>query len=231
MKTIRGISILIAVFSLSSCGKKDIDKVSEAQACLDAATEGTALACMEKVEGLNSSSADLIRCSSYYIDQGFANPERLADVAEQLSSDSGDPATRTFTALSAMGFVSGRYDMDTNYEYSRKAFTACSNSKSPGLIYLSSLTSISTALLKDLAFIPGGADPDPADIQNELCSGGGPSDATKVAIGLAAIEAYNKDCIGRDISADPVCQQYQAALAVSSDPLTVGTALADEICP
>lgn len=233
MKTPQTILVFLVLLTLTllntSCVKRDIDKISEAQDCLDQSTSATSLACLEKVDGLQSPSASLIRCSAYYIDQGFAEPTRLAEVAEQVTNESGDPADNTFAALAAMGFVATKYTMAQNYALSETAFGECSQSKSGGLIYLSSMTRISTALLNDLGFLVGGGDPDPAQIEAELCTS--PSDATKTAIGAAAIVAYNNDCIGRDTSTDDVCQQYATALAVSSDPLVVGGLLADNLCP
>lgn len=234
MKTPQTFIIFACLLALSllnfGCVKRDIDKISEAQDCLDQSDSSNSLACMEKVEGLESAGSHLIRCSAYFIDQGFAEPSRLASVAQQVTNGSGDPAQNTFGALSIMGFVATKYSMSENYDKSELAFNSCSKSKSGGLVYLSSITRISTALLKDLAFNPGsGTPPTATEIENTLCDPA-LSSPTKIAIGMAAIAAYQNDCITRKTESDEVCQQYAAALATSSDPETVGGMLADNLC-
>lgn len=233
MKTPQTFVIFACLLALSilnfGCVKRDIDKISEAQDCLDQSDSTNSLACMEKVEGLESAGAHLIRCSAYFIDQGFAEPSRLASVAQQVTNGAGDPAQNTFGALSIMGFVASKYDMTTNHNMSELAFSSCAKSKSGGLIYLSSMSRISTSLLKDLAFTPGGTSPTATDIENTLCDPA-LSSTTKIAIGMAAISAYQNDCITRKTESDDVCQQYAAALATSSDPEDVGELLADNLC-
>lgn len=217
-----------------SCVKRDIDKISEAQDCLDASTSDTALGCMEKIDGLESASANLIRCSAYFIDQGFADTTRLASVAERISSSNGTPQDNTFAALSVMGFVAAKYTKVRNSDLSAQSFAVCEKSKSPGLIYLSSLSRISTVILDKIsAFDPqNGTPPTGPEIEAELCSG---QDSTmKIAIGMAAIAAYQNDCVlhqGNGKTDDAVCQQYAAALSQSQDPETVGGLLADNLCP
>lgn len=237
MKTPQTVLIFACLLALSlmnfGCVKRDIDKISEAQDCLDQSNSTNSLACMEKVEGLEASGAYLIRCSAYFIDQGFAEPSRLAAVAQQVTNESGDPSQNTFAALSAMGFVATKYSMQENYEKSELAFSSCAKSKSSGLVYLSSMTRISTALLRDLAFDPNSGVPDAQDVEDIMCDPDPniPSAATKTAIGAAAISAYQNDCVTRQTESDDVCQQYATALAVSSDPETVGGLLADNLCP
>lgn len=214
------------------CVKRDIDKISEGQDCLDNSTSLTALNCLSKVEGVESAGANLIRCSAYFIDQGFADTTRLANVAQQISNASGSSQDNTFAALSVMGFTAQKYSKSVNSSLSTTAGAVCEKSKSPGLIYLSSLSRIATTLL-DLvgSFDPtSGIAPTAAEIETALCTA--PTDATKMAIGAAAIAAYQNDCVlhqGQG-NQDSVCQQYAAALAVSSDPLVVGGLLATNLC-
>jgi hypothetical protein len=220
----------LAFLSLSSgCGKKDTDRVSEAQDCLDKSTSDTALTCLSKVEGVESGQASLVRCSAYFIDQDFASGTRFAQVADQITNGgSGTPDSRTLSALSVMAFVSTKYTMAVNFDLSKAASAECSKSSSAGLIYLSSMMSMSTALLNDLGFVPGSGTPS----LTGACAGGvsTATPATKNIMGAAAIAAYNSNCLGKDLTNNVVCQQYQEALGGSADPATVGAALATNLC-
>ncbi len=228
MKRTAALATVIAL-ALVGCGKKDIDNVSEAQECLDTSTSTTALACMSKVEGLTSAASNVIRCSAYFVDQGFADPARLASVSQQITTTT-TPDASSVAALTAMGFVASKYSMTANDNLSATALTACTASASSGLIYLSSMSRIATATLKDAGFdSTTGIAPTTTDMQNAICVGS-PSNTTKAAMGNAALAAYNKNCIGKDISGDVMCLQYQAAIASNSDPTAIGTSLITTIC-
>ncbi len=237
MKTLQAVFIFSGLLAMClanfGCVKRDIDKISEGQDCLDTSTTDTAISCLQKVEGIETPGAHLIRCSAYFIDQGFADPTRLASVAQQIGNSAGTPASNTIAALSVMGFVATKYgnDMTLNFALSEKAFEYCSKSKSPGLIYLSALTRISTTILVELGFNPnGGAAPSTTNMQTELCNG--TTSATQTAIGNAAISAYQNDCLVNPNpgTTDHVCAQYAAAMAGGSDAATVGNALITNLC-
>lgn len=224
---------LFVVFAIpfAGCSKNsESEKIADAQDCLDRSTSDTALACMSKVEGLTSSSANLIRCSAYFIDQGFSEASRLSQVVEKLN-ESGDQDGSTVAALTFMAFSAEKYDLTTNYNLSETAFTACSKSNSGGLIYLSSMTRIATAAMN---VIPGydptsGVPPTEQQIEDAICDPSR-SPATSIAIGSAAQVAYQQNCAGKDISGDPVCQQYKEALDAGTTPEEIGDGLATAIC-
>ena len=235
MKTPFVIGLLVVVSLLNfGCVKRDIDKISEAQDCLDTATSANALTCMEKIEGVETAGANLIRCSAYFVDQGFADTTRLASVAERISSSNGTPQDNTFAALSVMGFVATKYTKSENNSLSEKSLAVCEKSKSPGLIYLSSLSRISTVILNVSAYDHlSGNPPTTTELENVVCNN--PDSAVLTAIGMAAIAAYQNDCVlhqGSGQTTDAVCQQYATAIANNnSDPLAVGTALSTNLCP
>lgn len=223
------IALAIGIFSLVGCGKKDIDKVSEAQSCLDSATSTTAMACLTKLEGLDTASANIVRCSVYFVDQGFSDPTRLQQVVTQIT-DTSNPDSASLSALTTMGFAASKYTMTENDNLSAAAQTACVASGAGGLIYLSALSRIATASLLDMGYNPGsGVAPTPAQMQTQLCTTG-PSNTTKTAMGNAAVAAYNKNCVGKDISKDVMCQQYAAAMNGTTDPATIGGNLTTAIC-
>lgn len=221
----------LATLALTNCGKKDIDRVSEGQECLDHATSDTALSCLDKIDGLTSPSAQIVRCSIYFVDQGFSDPTRISRVADQITSGSGSSSSSSVAALTVMGFTASKYTNNENLALSQTAFTACQASLAGGLVYLSSMSSIATNLLHDFGFDPSsGTPPTESDIHDTLCTGAGPSTTTKTAMGDAALAAYNQNCVGKDISQDAMCQQFQTAVNGSTDPATIGDTLTTQLC-
>lgn len=225
------LSLLLTALAFVACAKKDIDKVSEGQDCLDKATATTALTCLEKIEGIDSASANIVRCAAYFVDQGFNDPTRISSVADQVTSGSGNQDSSSIQALSVMGFTSSKYSMANNYTLSQTAFAACTKSQAGGLVYLSSMNRIATALLNDLGYNPqSGTAPTPAELEQRLCTDG-PSTDTKTAMGNAALAAYNQNCLNKDITQDVMCQQYKTAIDSSnSDPATIGETLRSQLC-
>jgi hypothetical protein len=222
-------SVTIALIGLTSCAPSESDKIADAQDCLDRSQPGDALACLEKVDGMVTPASDLIRCSAYFIDQGFSDPSRLSQVVEQLNGDSGGD-TATIAILSFMAFSSSKYDLATNFRFSETAFGACERSKSKGLLYLSSMSRIATAAMN---IIPGydpttGVPPTETEIRNAICTS--PSSTTNIVIGTAAQTAYDQNCRGKDISKDPICTQYAEAVAAGTTPEEVGAGLGAAIC-
>ncbi|PWU21589.1 MAG: hypothetical protein C5B49_02375 [Bdellovibrio sp.] len=214
------------------CAKTDMDRVSEAQDCLDTSTSTNALTCMDKIDGITTPSSYLIRCAAYFIDQGFQDPARLTQVISQITNTSGNGGSQSIAALAAMGFSASKYTMAQNDQLSADALTACQNSLSGGLIYLASASRIATAALHDIGFIPSSTTPPtPTDVHNALCTNGGPSTTTKAAIGDAASTAYQQNCAGANVTNDVLCQQYQAAVnAGGGNSTAVGGSLINTFC-
>lgn len=220
--------LAVAIFLLTGCAKKESDHVAEAQACLDSSTSATALSCLSLVDGISSASANTIRCSIYFVDQGFSEPARLSAVADQITSNA-NPDSASFQALATMGFTASKYSMPQNDTLSATAFSFCQSSKSPGLIYLSSMSRIATATLNDISFDPtSGTPPSATDVQNSICTGPGPSATTKAAMGSAALAAYKENCNAQ--STDLMCLQYAAAINGQTDPTVIGDGLTDVLC-
>lgn len=220
---------LLSALSLGGCTASDADKIADAQDCLDRSTTETALTCMEKVDGLNSAGAQLVRCSAYFIDQGFGDPSRLSRVAEELGRDGGGGGSSTIAVLSFMAFSAQKYDKSTNQALSDKAFTACQASNSKGMIYLSSLTQIATVALGLVgAYDPGsGVPPTEAQIREGLCTNATPT--SRSVIGNATRTAYEQNCVGKT-EPDPVCEQYAAAVNAGTTDEQIGQQLETNLC-
>lgn len=220
----------IGLAFISGCAPSDSDKIADAQDCLDHATSDNALTCMDKVSGLSTASAELIRCSAYLVDQGFSEPARLLDVVQQIK-DNGNRDSATISALSFMAFRASKYSKTENNTYAGLAFTSCQNSLSSGLIYLMSMSRIATEAMTLIdSYDPtSGNPPSASDIQTVICDPAR-SSTTSAVIGSAAQIAYEKNCVGKDITADPVCQQYAAAVSSGTTPEQIGDGLATAIC-
>lgn len=229
-KILKGSVIGALTLGLISCGNSENDKIADAQICLDKATSETALSCMDKVDGMTTPASELIRCSAYFVDQGFGEASRLANVAEKITdeSNSGDG---TMAALSFMAFSAQKYSKTRNHELSEASFVSCNASKSGGLIYLSSMSRIATTAMNLIgSYDPStGVPPTEAEIKEILCDNPMSSE-TSAAIGSAAQAAYESNCLGKDISQDTICQQYKAAMDAGSTPEEIGTGLTNEIC-
>ena len=75
MKTYLGLAATATLLLLVSCGPKDSDKIGDAQLCLDNATSSNVSDCVQKVDGLESPGAYVIRCSANFIQEGFFGSE------------------------------------------------------------------------------------------------------------------------------------------------------------
>lgn len=216
--------LVICLIAASGCGKKDSDKVAEAQACLDSSDSTSALSCMSKVDGIESEAANLIRCSANFIFQEFTSPTRLTKIADQMKSSGGSASA----AIGLLSFAkaSGSY---TATDLMNQTSTYCVASKSKGMILLSQMalvgTTLSTLVGSDVTTKCDTADPayNAADcqtaVQDQVCS------ADSATLGTAAQTAYLQSCTGSSQSNSSVCQQFAAVNAGTTDPTTIGVNL------
>lgn len=220
----------LSLFLCSSCEKKDSDKVAEAQACLDAATADTALLCMEKVSGVNTESANLIRCSANFIYQRFTDPTRLSKIADQMKTGSGASSAATAIGLLAFGRPTSAQALALMQETS----SYCVASKSKGMILLSQMALIGTTLsnlVAGAALITTCDTSDPAydatackdAVKDAAC------DADSATLGNAALTAYGQSCQGSSQSNSSVCQQFATVTAGTTDPTTIGENLQTQL--
>lgn len=220
----------LTAFGLAACAPSNADKIADAQDCLDRSTSDTALSCLSKVDGVETSGAQLVRCSAYFIDQGFGDPGRLSRVSEELNRDNGGGGgSSTIAVLSFMAFSSAKYDKTTNLNFSETAFTACQASSSKGMIYLSSMTRIATVALGLVTLYDPqtGTPPTEAQIREGLCTNANP--ASRAVIGSATRAAYEQNCKGKE-NPDPVCQEYAAAVNAGTTDESIGQQLETNLC-
>ncbi|MGZ3749314.1 MAG: hypothetical protein ACXWQA_16045 [Pseudobdellovibrionaceae bacterium] len=217
---------LALVTTLSACAPKTADKIGDAQLCLDKATQGTAAACLEKIEGIDTASANVMRCSAGFIDEGFTEPTRFKRAFDALSQKSAG-ATNTLTFLSFIAF-SSKGSAAANKAFAAETYAACLKTNAKGLTLLGSMAMTATVISGGLTALNDGA-----AIQTAITSLlSGTDDASKSAIGSAVISTYTSSCTGGTQANQGLCSQLDGYLSgagavdVSTvDPLTVGTAI------
>ncbi|MBN8537659.1 MAG: hypothetical protein J0M15_11450 [Deltaproteobacteria bacterium] len=137
-------------FILSSCGsEKDVDKIGNAQQCLNEATSSTAMDCVTKVDGLTSTGSYNIRCAAAFVREGFANPTKYTTAFDSLKGSSG---TSGFMGL--ITFSSAK-SIATDTANANTTFNDCFKAGAKGKTLISSFGYLSTALLNYFASILG----------------------------------------------------------------------------
>ena len=135
------ILIIVAASTLFlACGEQDVDKIGEAQECLDSATAETAASCEDLVSGLESEKAYMVRCSVAFLKQGFDDPSKFEEIFSALSpsEDSSGSSNPMLSAMAVLAF-------DTT-ENAADAQTKCDQSGSPGFIMLASMSNMATTI-------------------------------------------------------------------------------------
>jgi hypothetical protein len=218
---------LTATTALVSCGKKDADKIGEAQLCLDKATQATAAECKAMVDGIEKSGAYAIRCSANFITEGFTQPARFKQAFDAFDNNS---TNNTEAFMSVMTFKS-QTTIDENVTFANETFEYCNKTGSKGLMLLGTMASTSTTLSKVANTLTGGSSgttPDATQINqalNDLKNGNNP--AAVQAIGTVVSSTYAASCQSGSGANQSICEQLNEALEGIdlSDPAAVGAAV------
>lgn len=209
----RYITLTLAISSLLliSCGgRKDIDKIADAQSCLDTAKASEADACVSKVDGVDSEGAHLIRCVGKFVKEGFNESTKLANAVAQLSSG-GNGANGSTAMMAALAFKNEATSA-LNYASAQTTFNYCTNAKAKGLILLSGL--IQTA--NTVAYLGGGdlATLDGTDIQTLM--GTLVNDPTaQAAVGSAVSGIYTSNCGNGQTTNGNFCAQFESVVTAA----------------
>jgi hypothetical protein len=208
--------------SLVSCGPKDADKVGEAQLCIDKATQGTAAACSEKVTGIDTPAANMIRCSAGFIDEGFTKPARFKSAFDAFSTNSTNNTEAFMSILSFTALSSNA----ANAAAAEATYQACSKTGGKGLMMLGSMAITATTLAQIAGTFTSGSTPTETEIHNALASAVGNPAAT-AAIGSAITTTYTASCQSGDDSNKALCDQLDTALVGvdTTDSAAVGQAV------
>jgi len=217
---------LVCALSLSaalvSCGPKDSDKIGEAQLCLDTATQATVAACKEKIAGIDSTAASLIRCSAGFMEEGFTSAARFNSAFAALS-DGTNSSTEGFLGVLAF---SSKSSASANETFANETYEHCAKSKAKGFMLLGSMAKTATTLSALAGGFINGSQPSAAQISTLLGTALGNPTAT-AAIGSAVITTYTASCQTGQQSNVELCTDFNAALAGkdTTDPAVVGDAI------
>ena len=202
---------LFCLLAITACGKaKDVDKVADAQSCLDTATSSQAAECVSKVDGINAEAADLIRCAGKFVKEGYNENNKVANAVSQISNNKGSNGS---TAMMAALAFKAEATTAANSLSAQSAFTYCSRSKSKGLILLSGMVQTSTVLAElgggNLATLDG-----PALLALMTAQANNP--AAQAAVGSAIVGIYSSNCTGGQTASGNFCAQFNSAIGAVS---------------
>ncbi len=229
-------------FILSSCGsEKEVDKIGNAQQCLNEATSSTAMDCVTKVDGLTSTGSYNIRCAAAFVREGFANPTKYTTAFDSLKGSSG---TSGFMGL--ITFSSAK-NIVTDTTNANTTFNDCYKAGAKGKTLISSFGYLSTALLNYFASILGTTEcstPSTSgyDLTTCIASAKSTTDPTKIieiakivsstesdsssagivqsSVGSVIISTYTISCTGKGANQD-LCDKLSASISAgggSSNP-------------
>jgi hypothetical protein len=99
------ILISATIFFLTSCEDKNDDKIYNAQRCLDTATPATVDTCVDKVAGISSTQAYVIRCSADFLRANITE-STIVSALEQLDSNNDPTKNATVTLFKFFTFTS-----------------------------------------------------------------------------------------------------------------------------
>lgn len=150
MKKIFFVMLLGGASLLTSCGggSKDVDKIGNAQFCLDSLAVGASSSevdtCLSKVEGLSTSGAESIRCSGGFIREGFSDASRFVKAFSAISG--GTSGSNTQTLMGILTFTSTN-SLTTDATHARDTFNSCYASGSKGSTLLASFSYLTMSLV------------------------------------------------------------------------------------
>ncbi|PIS10039.1 MAG: hypothetical protein COT73_11555 [Bdellovibrio sp. CG10_big_fil_rev_8_21_14_0_10_47_8] len=195
---------LCSALILASCGgAKDIDKISDAQSCLDNATAAEAANCVEMVNGIESQGAYLIRCVGKFVKEGYTSPSKIADALSEINAGSG--ATASTSMIAALAFTA-ESTTTLNYESSEQALTYCTTAQSKGLIFLAGLAQTASVINYLAGSVLSGA-----DLQTNMATFASDPIA-QAAVGTAVVAMYASNCSTGQSTAGSYCDQFSSAI-------------------
>lgn len=226
----KNLIIVLGVLSLglAGCEETDADKIGDAQFCLDKATAATAQSCLDKIEGIETAGANVVRCSAGFMTEGFTDAARLIDAIDQLESG-GDGASGLMSLLAFRSKSSGAL----NKAFVDEVFGFCEKSGQGSLVKLGTLAKAATTLAA--ISIPTLSNSTPLtanDIKDAIddllggsFSGGDPAPIIS-DIGAAVVTTYQMGCSTPSQAESDMCKEMVEAINDAgvdiNDPESVG---------
>ena len=202
---------LLTAMAFTSCSKEsELDTIKDAQMCLNDATTSTAQSCVSKLSGINTPQANQLKCSAYFIEEGYGTPTKLLDAIEAAESNTG--SSSSVNMISELAFA------DANN--AAEAFDVCNASGIPVYSQLSSLVQIST-----LAKGFNSNASTPADFEAAIVQISSP------VLGQLVNTTYQSSCNGSATSGEALseyCTELGAVLA-GADADDIGDCLKEKL--
>lgn len=207
----------------------DEDKVGDAQFCLDdmpitgltsSERSGYISGCLAKMDGVSTKQADLIRCASGFLDEGFSDPSVLSTIVNTMGNQNNN-STALLGVLAFKGRGSSTSLSSTeDKDYVKEISQYCISAGNPGYVMISSVAQMATAIAS-------------LGIGNDIQQGltnliNNPSELANVSadvIGPAAIVAHQTSCQTIDDTNRQICTELGNAIASGASPTDIGTSL------
>ena len=230
--------LIITLIFASSCSEKttDLDKIIDAQECLDQYTvnnSGDLNVCLQKVEGLETPAAYNIRCSVGYIGEGITTTT-LVNAFALIETVSASSIESFLDAISFDAAVTGTsVGVNANFASAGETNNNCAKSFAKGATILSTYYYITNTLYKTACDNhAGNCNQQAADIGTSLVLVGlGSENATAALIGAAVIQAKTVSC-SSGATNETLCDIVDNAVANAggtSNPTAVGVEFAQYI--
>lgn len=203
--------VVVAAFGISACGEKDIDKIGDAQDCINTSTKDTVSSCIEKIDGIETAAAYTLRCAVKFKEEGFDEPSRFINAFKAMDNASGSSSS-TLAFMGVLAFSSSS-DWTTNETNASQALAYCEKAGSPGYVTLAGAASIATTMAK-IASLGTGGTLSQAQMEAAVTACAGNSSCT-TAIGSAAITIYETSCSDGNTSNAQVCSDLEKSIAAS----------------
>ena len=213
--------IAVASLALAGCETGDDRSLAAGQACLDAATQATANACLDKISGLTSQESYMIRCSANFISQGFTGT-RIAESISKIKSNTGgtDPMVGMMAYLAFSNATPTASDAVAN----------CTAAGSKSMLRLAAAAKLATTIATYTGGI-GSLNPDSATAAADLLTKintliSSPNSTANADLGATAIVAAGAYCgAGSSYETTEVCTNLNTAISSGSTATAIGAAL------
>lgn len=237
IKTVRVLFATLVLSTIFGCGSsKEVDKIGDAQQCLNVATSATAMDCVTKVDGITSTGAYNIRCAAAFVREGFTNPAKYTNAFSSLNGG-GSANFMSLVSFSSAGTI------NTDAVNASTTFSDCYSAGAKGKSLISAFGFFSTALMKFFAdscpSVNSCKTPTTSgynlttcmtDSANALCtaslslvdtSASSAAATVQSSIGSVIISTYNISCSGSSANKE-LCNTLKASItAGGSDPRAV----------
>lgn len=183
---------------------------------------------MQKVDGIESQGAYLIRCVGKFMTEGFGNSNKIPAALDALKSG-GNGTTGSTSMIAALAFTAQSTEA-ANAASAQATLDYCTKAKSKGLVFLAGLSQTST-LLASLSASIDLSNPSSINGTNLLAAmtvlAGNP--AAQAAVGGAVVSMYESNCSTGQTTTGNYCEQFQSAVSTVSGGTTNPAGIGQQI--